>query len=157
MADQLQTNYASDLRNILKVVFECYASEPVLDLEAAEAAKETAGGASPTHQSSSSSSEEEEDDHQPESDDLVSRAHEGHYQSINKSSITLGLAGAHAWHGIDFLVICDNPGIVFLVAEAPAWVPDDESPHCSACKVPFTFVRRRHHCRNCGKVCDLCA
>lgn len=36
--------------------------------------------------------------------------------------------------------------------EPPEWIPDEQSPHCMACKVSFTFVRRRHHCRNCGKV-----
>ena len=33
VADQLQTNYASDLRHILKAVFECNSSEPFLSLE----------------------------------------------------------------------------------------------------------------------------
>lgn len=35
----------------------------------------------------------------------------------------------------------------------PSWVPDNEAPICMSCKVIFTVVRRRHHCRNCGKVC----
>jgi len=34
----------------------------------------------------------------------------------------------------------------------PAWVPDNEAPVCMSCKAMFTVVRRRHHCRNCGKV-----
>ncbi len=33
VADQLQTNYASDLRHILKCVFECNASEPFFTIE----------------------------------------------------------------------------------------------------------------------------
>jgi hypothetical protein len=34
----------------------------------------------------------------------------------------------------------------------PPWVPDNEAPTCMSCKAIFTVVRRRHHCRNCGKV-----
>lgn len=34
----------------------------------------------------------------------------------------------------------------------PPWVPDNEAPVCMSCKAIFTVVRRRHHCRNCGKV-----
>ncbi|KAH3708541.1 hypothetical protein DPMN_067994 [Dreissena polymorpha] len=42
--------------------------------------------------------------------------------------------------------------------EPPEWVPDDEVERCTACKTPFTFVRRRHHCRNCGKIfCGKCS
>ena len=36
MADQLQTNYASDLRHMLKSVFDCYMSDAVARLDAAE-------------------------------------------------------------------------------------------------------------------------
>lgn len=40
----------------------------------------------------------------------------------------------------------------------PAWVPDAEAPNCMGCQEPFTFVRRRHHCRACGKVfCNRCS
>ncbi|KAM6391498.1 zinc finger FYVE domain-containing protein 16 [Rhynochetos jubatus] len=39
----------------------------------------------------------------------------------------------------------------------PLWVPDSEAPNCMNCQVRFTFTRRRHHCRACGKVfCGGC-
>ncbi|ELW70014.1 Zinc finger FYVE domain-containing protein 16 [Tupaia chinensis] len=39
----------------------------------------------------------------------------------------------------------------------PTWVPDSEAPNCMNCQVKFTFTKRRHHCRACGKVfCGVC-
>lgn len=35
---------------------------------------------------------------------------------------------------------------------APVWVPDSQAPNCMKCEARFTFTRRRHHCRACGKV-----
>ncbi|XP_029940738.1 zinc finger FYVE domain-containing protein 16 isoform X2 [Salarias fasciatus] len=34
----------------------------------------------------------------------------------------------------------------------PEWVPDADAPNCMNCEQRFTFTRRRHHCRACGKV-----
>ncbi|KAM9959600.1 hypothetical protein ACTFIR_000683 [Dictyostelium discoideum] len=43
-------------------------------------------------------------------------------------------------------------------AEAPVWVPDETADNCSRCKDEFSFVNRRHHCRNCGAlVCGKCS
>ena len=39
-----------------------------------------------------------------------------------------------------------------IVQEPPAWIPDHLAPRCMACGAMFNMVRRRHHCRNCGKV-----
>ncbi|XP_056597892.1 zinc finger FYVE domain-containing protein 9 isoform X2 [Triplophysa dalaica] len=40
---------------------------------------------------------------------------------------------------------------------APVWVPDSHAPICMKCEVKFTFTKRRHHCRACGKVfCAAC-
>ncbi|XP_067846308.1 zinc finger FYVE domain-containing protein 9 isoform X3 [Heptranchias perlo] len=40
---------------------------------------------------------------------------------------------------------------------APVWVPDSQAPNCMKCELKFTFTKRRHHCRACGKVfCTAC-
>ncbi|XP_051876545.1 zinc finger FYVE domain-containing protein 16-like isoform X2 [Pristis pectinata] len=39
----------------------------------------------------------------------------------------------------------------------PQWIPDCEAPTCARCHARFTFTKRRHHCRACGKVfCAAC-
>ncbi|XP_039730856.1 zinc finger FYVE domain-containing protein 16 [Pteropus medius] len=44
-----------------------------------------------------------------------------------------------------------------LGQKQPTWVPDSEAPNCMNCQVKFTFTKRRHHCRACGKVfCAVC-
>uniref|UniRef100_A0A8C8RL52 Lateral signaling target protein 2 homolog n=1 Tax=Pelusios castaneus TaxID=367368 RepID=A0A8C8RL52_9SAUR len=80
VADQLQTNYASDLRSILKTLFEVMATKP-----------------------------ETEDKEKQKKD-------------------------------------------------PPDWVPDEVCSFCTACKAPFTVIRRKHHCRSCGKIfCSRCS
>nr|XP_031361934.1 lateral signaling target protein 2 homolog [Lonchura striata domestica] len=83
VADQLQTNFASDMRSILKTVFKIVCSQ-----------------AEPSEEQSYST-------------------------------------GAR---------------------HLPEWVPDSTCSQCSACRSPFTLLRRRHHCRCCGKIfCARCS
>jgi hypothetical protein len=49
--------------------------------------------------------------------------------------------------------------VVHATHVADAWraQEDDTAPNCNKCSVKFTLFKRRHHCRNCGKVfCDAC-
>uniref|UniRef100_A0A671Q0Y2 Zinc finger FYVE domain-containing protein n=1 Tax=Sinocyclocheilus anshuiensis TaxID=1608454 RepID=A0A671Q0Y2_9TELE len=53
----------------------------------------------------------------------------------------------------------DPPGneVEGLGSKQPPWVPDSEAPNCMNCEQKFTFTKRRHHCRACGKVyCANC-
>ena len=34
----------------------------------------------------------------------------------------------------------------------PIWVPDSVATHCMNCGLKFSVIKRRHHCRACGKV-----
>ena len=45
-----------------------------------------------------------------------------------------------------------NVSITQLGKVAPHWVPDADAPNCMECGSRFTFTKRRHHCRACGKV-----
>lgn len=45
-----------------------------------------------------------------------------------------------------------SPFVVVFLTDPPDWVPDEVCSYCTACKAPFTVIRRKHHCRSCGKV-----
>lgn len=44
------------------------------------------------------------------------------------------------------------PFAAVFLTDPPDWVPDEVCSYCTACKAPFTVIRRKHHCRSCGKV-----
>eukprot|EP00993_Chasmostoma_nieuportense_P002268 NODE_307_length_2448_cov_28.707454_g285_i0.p1 GENE.NODE_307_length_2448_cov_28.707454_g285_i0~~NODE_307_length_2448_cov_28.707454_g285_i0.p1 ORF type:complete len:752 (+),score=205.01 NODE_307_length_2448_cov_28.707454_g285_i0:84-2339(+) len=48
-------------------------------------------------------------------------------------------------------VLCPD-GLEWAADQAMKWVPDNLSHTCSFCHKPFTFWRRRHHCRICGRL-----
>lgn len=40
----------------------------------------------------------------------------------------------------------------------PEWMKDTDAESCALCSSEFRIIRRRHHCRACGKlVCDECS
>uniref|UniRef100_A0A5S6QYU6 Hepatocyte growth factor-regulated tyrosine kinase substrate n=1 Tax=Trichuris muris TaxID=70415 RepID=A0A5S6QYU6_TRIMR len=44
---------------------------------------------------------------------------------------------------------------MFMSEVAPEWV---DANHCSRCRIQFTLITRKHHCRNCGQIfCDKCS
>ncbi|KAJ6247588.1 faciogenital dysplasia protein [Anaeramoeba flamelloides] len=42
--------------------------------------------------------------------------------------------------------------------KAPVWVPDSVATNCGLCNKAFSMLKRRHHCRSCGKcICGNCS
>nr|XP_006822524.1 PREDICTED: lateral signaling target protein 2 homolog [Saccoglossus kowalevskii] len=117
VADQLQTNFAADLRNILKSVFEVCTSESY-NMEDSDVFCN--GGASGNI-----------------ADQGTGRTHSGN-NGQRRARRSRHPSGQYE--------------------EPPAWVPDENCTYCTSCKVPFTVIRRKHHCRNCGKIfCGRCS
>ncbi|XP_051155404.1 lateral signaling target protein 2 homolog [Leptopilina boulardi] len=139
VADQLQTNFASDLRNILKCVFLMNSSQATDDDTKVEEEEENDEVLTPT----------EPNRNFPES--LIST--ENNQNSIQETeNDLLGTTPIN-----DRISPTTERGEE-CVERAPAWVPDNDAPRCMACQSGFTVVRRRHHCRNCGKVfCGRCS
>ncbi|OCT87676.1 lateral signaling target protein 2 homolog isoform X2 [Xenopus laevis] len=102
VADQLQTNFASDFRAILKTVFETVSSKQ-----------------------------------QEEREKTTDNAFR-----------------------LPDCCLCQNNTERHTVAKSvpPEWLPDNASSHCMSCYASFTLLRRRHHCRSCGKIfCSRCS
>lgn len=54
------------------------------------------------------------------------------------------------------LVACGGQHTCVLTKKS--WIKDDEATDCMLCKITFTVVNRRHHCRNCmGIFCGKCS
>ncbi|XP_059468991.1 lateral signaling target protein 2 homolog isoform X2 [Neocloeon triangulifer] len=125
VADQLQTNFAGDLRNILKCVFLMNASEQ---------------------------SEEEEDDVLKETEN------ENCDHVINDDDNTNVENAEEAMQSLEAIEASPPEGVGSTFESPPPWVPDHMAPRCMTCEALFTVVRRRHHCRHCGKVvCARCS
>ncbi|XP_053812617.1 lateral signaling target protein 2 homolog isoform X2 [Vidua chalybeata] len=108
VADQLQTNFASDMRSILKTVFKIVCSQA-----------------------------------EPSEEQSYSKEKDG------------DSCGTDAPRVAD-CPLCSRPAEAARLRRAgarhlPEWVPDSTCSQCSACRSPFTLLRRRHHCRSCGK------
>ncbi|KAI1898043.1 hypothetical protein AGOR_G00068260 [Albula goreensis] len=117
VADQLQTNFASDMRAILKSVFELIVSKDESEGENIQNKLRREEEESPREEDSSPGQEECE---------LCG--------DLNRGTPRVG----------------NTTG--------PVWVPDSACDHCTGCHAPFTLLRRRHHCRRCGKIfCARCS
>lgn len=175
MADQLQTNFASDLRNILKSVFLMNTSD---SNETSKNVETTSLEASLEYRPSEDdviennefsvdpnilaqealfdtnvyfhldSENDTEDDysnhprHNQEEDRSISSDLD-RYASLREDLANLHVNGESQAHAVE---------------RPPIWIPDVEAPKCMSCGVNFTVVKRRHHCRNCGKVfCARCS
>ncbi|GAA6108794.1 lateral signaling target protein 2 homolog [Tachysurus ichikawai] len=114
VADQLQTNYASDLRSILKTLFEVMATK----------------------------SEQGDNEKQKKAPRIGSAGLED--CALCQETMTSSELAAKARDG--------------QFEDPPEWVPDEACNSCIACKAPFTVIRRKHHCRSCGKIfCSRCS
>ncbi|KAH7732324.1 Lateral signaling target protein 2 [Aphelenchoides avenae] len=101
VADQLQTNYSSDVRKVLKMVLQPVEVVPVYEVK---------GNTAPV----------------PENEEET---------------------------GVEVQESLPLPSFVGV-----RWVPDSDCDQCTACQAPFTMIRRRHHCRNCGRIfCGHCS
>ncbi|KAK2142297.1 hypothetical protein LSH36_974g01044 [Paralvinella palmiformis] len=58
--------------------------------------------------------------------------------------------------GLKIVALNENLNSPFTISE-PKWIPDNECPRCMNCDAKFDFLKRRHHCRRCGKCfCSEC-
>lgn len=160
VADQLQTNYASDLRNILKSVFDMNCSQSQIvekcDNSTSEVFTEvqsfTDGSFSDNHSSILNSdisgtllnnNPRDEDERDRSSVDSAEEV-------VPDNSLSPSLVISD--------VTQENENNRNMHIGPPEWMPDELSSNCMACKVQFTILRRRHHCRNCGKIfCSRCS
>eukprot|EP00116_Pleurobrachia_bachei_P005279 sb/3465541/ len=61
-------------------------------------------------------------------------------------------------HSNTGITLKEAPPTQRLGLVAPVWIPDYGVSMCMRCEENFTAIRRRHHCRACGKVfCAMCS
>ncbi|XP_028031771.1 lateral signaling target protein 2 homolog [Bombyx mandarina] len=187
VADQLQTNFAADLRNILKSVFLMNQSpdttetpeppeksdekSPTIEYELSEdqviqnhssfdsvySAEEVyADSTSDSTQSDSSSRMIQRETVSGTAADPAGETRRKSMDNVNlQASVSTGDLTYREERRPTASVASEANA---SVERAPEWVPDIAAPACMRCDAHFTAFRRRHHCRNCGKVfCASCS
>lgn len=150
VADQLQSNFASDLRFILKHIFSSELngknededinsqspdSQPPIE-EAVEVQEIPIASNEPRDLNGASSSPDEH--HRSMNHSVYNEAVDR--QSSRRRSRNSSNRNRGVLHG------------------PPIWVPDQLAQTCSCCDIGFNIFRRRHHCRNCGQIfCGDCS
>lgn len=131
VADQLQTNFAGDLRHILKCVFLM---------------------------SATSCPKAEDEEEEAEESPVVSESIEVEQISPDGGDNDLSRSVENAEEALTSGWELESPASPAEVESPPPWIPDDMAPRCMSCQAIFTVMRRRHHCRNCGKIfCGRCS
>jgi hypothetical protein len=78
--------------------------------------------------------------------------------SVAESDVWVGAIRDQVQHLESVARLRSADGQVKAAPRAAVWVPDFESPTCALCEINFSFLNRRHHCRQCGKiVCANCS
>ncbi|XP_041985218.1 lateral signaling target protein 2 [Aricia agestis] len=181
VADQLQTNFAADLRNILKAVFLMNQTpEPEPEPEPEPAPLEYTPTDEQIIQNGSSfdsvySAEEVYADNSSDSSQTSHVSQTSHGSQASQTSHAS--QASQASHTSQTSQPAPRPPPRDIqpsastgdlrsgassgagpVERAPEWVPDIAAAACMRCAAHFTAFRRRHHCRNCGKVfCASCS
>ncbi|XP_047036294.1 lateral signaling target protein 2 homolog [Helicoverpa zea] len=170
VADQLQTNFAADLRNILKSVFLMNQSPdppepvdekpPAIEYEATEDQVIQNGSSFDSVYSAEEVYADSASDSTSDGSGRVPRRSADAEPPVppepqRRKSVDAG-------HNLQASVSTGD--LTYREEQAPAperlpeWVPDIAAPACMRCAAHFTAFRRRHHCRNCGKVfCASCS
>lgn len=183
VADQLQTNFACDLRNILKSVFLINASDATESAKSLE--NSTLEASIEYHPSEHDVIENNEFSVDPnilaqealfdtnvyfhlDNEDCPASDYSNHPRQIQPDERSLHSLSSeltrYASLREDFVNLhpsdAQEPEIDHYEVQErpPVWIPDVEAPKCMSCGANFTVVKRRHHCRNCGKVfCARCS
>ncbi|CAG4967616.1 unnamed protein product [Parnassius apollo] len=187
VADQLQTNFATDLRNILKSVFlmnqtpeapeggeppPCEPSDKpsTIEYEATEDQVIQNGSSFDSVYSAEEVYADSTSDSSPsESNSRIVRrntlnsatltAEQAANNDVRRKSVdnTVNLQASVSTGDLTYRRE-ENHSASPCIERAPEWVPDIAAPSCMRCSAHFTAFRRRHHCRNCGKVfCASCS
>uniref|UniRef100_A0A1B6EG59 FYVE-type domain-containing protein n=1 Tax=Clastoptera arizonana TaxID=38151 RepID=A0A1B6EG59_9HEMI len=62
----------------------------------------------------------------------------------------------HSKSGLRIVATNEELKSPFIIPE-PEWISDTDVTNCSICKVKFSFITRKHHCRRCGDIfCNTC-
>ncbi|XP_043275653.1 zinc finger FYVE domain-containing protein 9 isoform X2 [Venturia canescens] len=78
----------------------------------------------------------------------------GEHESLEPESET---SQQQADNSQDFSESSSFESTTILGKQPPFWIPDNAALNCMLCEVKFTVIKRRHHCRACGKVlCNKC-